>query len=171
MKSTDTDSRKGIAPLADRDVRALTECMTVLDDTPTVCGADGIYKVVSQSGQSYTVDAYGKSCTCPDACHNDHVCKHQRRVMFACGMHPIPGGLNRDAFDDHLGEQVAATPRVGQVVTDGGPSLARDPDDEADTARPTDCACTGKDGTLVCWPYYRDGFETPNPDAEEGGEE
>lgn len=157
--------REGIAQLDDRDVRALTECMTVLEDTPLVRGADGLYEVVSQSGRTYTVDAYGESCSCPDACYNDHACKHVRRVTFACGMRPIPAGAKRDALDYHLGDHVAATPRVGQVATDGGPLLA-EPDDESSGDRPDDCGCTGGDDALVCWPCYREGFDAPNPDTE-----
>ena len=36
--------------LEPRDVRALTEVLTVLPDQPEVAGADGLYLVVSQSG-------------------------------------------------------------------------------------------------------------------------
>lgn len=166
MSAISARHREGIAQLSDRDVRALTECMTVLEDTGSVRGAPGLYEVVSQSGRTYTVDSYGKSCTCPDACYNDHVCKHIRRVMFACGMRPIPGGVDPDALDSHIGEHVEGTPRVGQVVTDGGPALAtHDAAADAGSDRPDDCACTGPDDELVCWPCYRDGFETPNPNA------
>lgn len=35
-------------------------------------------------------------------------------------------------------------------------------------ARPADCACHASFEELPCWPCYRDGFETPNPEAEEG---
>lgn len=104
--------------LCKRDVRALTEPMTVLDDTPGLRGADGMYAVVSASVSQYTVDALDKSCTCPDAQRRDCVCKHQRRVMFAVGMRPIPAWVDRDGVDDHLGEHVNAMPRVH--VTDGG---------------------------------------------------
>ena len=33
-------------------------------------------------------------------------------------------------------------------------------------SRPGDCDCSPRFDDLPCWPCYRDGFETPNPDVE-----
>jgi len=70
-ESIDTDQ------LDERDVRALTECMTVLD-----ADAPGFYTVTTESGREYTVDARGGSCSCPDAEYRDPEggCKHVRRA-------------------------------------------------------------------------------------------
>jgi len=72
--------------LDDRDVRALTEYLTVLPEAP------GLYEVVSQSGESYTVDVRNGACTCPDAEYHDPDggCKHCRRVHFETGREAIP---------------------------------------------------------------------------------
>ncbi len=166
MSAIPPGHRESIARLDERDARALVECMTVLEDTPAVRDADGLYEVVSGSGRSYTVDVYERACSCPDACYNDHACKHVRRVQFACGMRPIPGWIDRDAPDGHLGEQVGATPAVERVEADGGPELVS-PDEDGADPRPDECACTGPDDALVCWPCFRDGFDAPNPEADE----
>lgn len=44
--------------------------------------------------------------------------------------------------------------------------------DDRDNDRPKDCDCgEWNDGLgLCCWPCYRDGFETPNPNAKGDGE-
>ncbi len=149
--------------LCPRDVRALTECMIVLEDTPAVDGADGMYEVVSSSGSTYTVDLYGLACSCPDAQRRDVTCKHARRVMFATGARPIPAWVQRDALDDQLGGAVTATPRIGKVATDGGHGALSDGDDDE---RPDECDCWDANGDLPCWPCWRDEFNTPNPDAD-----
>ena len=79
--------------LAERDVRALTEYLTVLNDVGRVRGADGLYLVVSQSGSEYLVDSRTERCGCPDAKHRDPEggCKHVRRVAFATGDRSVPG--------------------------------------------------------------------------------
>ena len=84
MSEYDTTEVEG-TDLEPRDVRALTEVLTVLPDQPEVAGADELYLVVSESGSEYTVDARDESCTCPDAVHRDATCKHQRRIAFATG--------------------------------------------------------------------------------------
>jgi len=92
--------------LDDRDVSALTEIMTVLEDVGCVRDADGLYLVVTESGGSYTVDGREGRCTCPDAEYRDATCKHQRRVAFATGARSVPAWVDRDAVDDRLGEQL-----------------------------------------------------------------
>lgn len=100
--------------LDERDVRALTEKMTVIDYNEH--GPD-MYGVVSASGNHYTVDTRHESCDCADARHRDIRCKHQRRVAFATGERAIPSWVDMDAVDPLLGEQVDG-PRV--AATDGG---------------------------------------------------
>ena len=80
------------AGLDERDVRALTEYFTVLNDVGRVRGADGLYLVVSQSGSEYLVDYRTERCMCPDAEHRNPEggCKHVRRVAFATGDRSVP---------------------------------------------------------------------------------
>ena len=97
-----------IATLDDRDVRALTEFHSVLDDIGRVKDAPGLYLVVSQSGCEYLVDAHDGGCECADSeYHNpDGGCKHLRRIKFATGLRPIPADVDRSAIDPSLGEHV-----------------------------------------------------------------
>jgi predicted nucleic acid-binding Zn finger protein len=162
------------AELDARDVRALTEYMTVLPK-----GGD-VYSVTTESGSEYTVDAREGRCTCPDYKHNlptddgRHRCKHAARVAYATGGRPVPAWVDTDAVDPDLGAHVDATPRV--AATDGGiveagddGEILTDADDATgDDGRPDECDCGAfhTDAELACWPCYRDGFETP-ADADE----
>jgi hypothetical protein len=160
-----TDRKDSVTTLDDRDARALSECMTALPE-----GAD-IYTVVGENGGTYTVDADGGRCTCPDAEYRDANCKHRRRVAFATGERPIPAWVDTDAVDPQLGAHVDG-PRfecdhgrefcaesagarddavrcadcTAAVVADGGIIEAGDEgeiltDDENDAGRPDDCDC------------------------------
>jgi hypothetical protein len=82
------------------DVRALTECMTVLPHAP------GLFRVVSGSGATYTVDAREGSCSCPDARYRDRECKHQRRVEYELGEREIPDWVQGDQIDELFQEFV-----------------------------------------------------------------
>jgi hypothetical protein len=152
--------------LEQRDVRALTEYMTVLSE-----GGD-IYTVVGQNGNGeYRVDARKERCTCPDHQYRGVECKHCRRVEFATGERAIPAWADTDEVDAQLGEHVTGTPKV--AVTDGGVTLDEFDGDDCDDDRPEDCDCGDwNDGLgLCCWPCYREGYEVPNPDAAEGDDE
>ena len=118
----ETAANDASTDLEPRDVRALTEVLTVLPDQPEVAGADELYLVVSESGSEYTVDARDESCTCPDAVHRDATCKHQRRVAFATGERAIPAWVDSDDVDDGLGEHIDGGVSASPVVaaTDGG---------------------------------------------------
>ena len=133
--------------LDDRDVSALTEIMTVLEDVGRVRDADGLYLVVTESGGSYTVDAHAGACECPDAEHRqpDGGCKHVRRVTFATGARSVPAWVDPDAVDTRLGEHVTASadadtetdaPAVatdgGEIVVAGDDGEILDEDDEND---------------------------------------
>jgi len=146
--------------LEQRDVRALTEYMTVLSE-----GGD-IYTVVGQNGNGeYRVDARKERCTCPDHQYRGVECKHCRRVAFATAERAIPAWADTDEVDAQLGKHVAGTPKV--AVTDGGMTLDEFDGDDCDDDRPEDCDCTPLMGDLPCWPCYREGFEYP-VDSEGG---
>jgi len=159
-ESTDTE-------LDERDERALKQYLTVLPEAP------GLFRVVSQSGSAYTVDTREGRCTCPDHKHNlptedgRELCKHRARCAFATGERPIPATVDRDGVDEHLGRHVEGGARV--VATDGGSDVIDAGDEgvileEGDT-RPEACSCHSPEQGLPCWSCYRDGFDTPNPDA------
>jgi hypothetical protein len=150
--------------LADRDVRALTECMTVLPD------GGNIFTVVGENGQTHRVDAKEDRCTCEDYQYNlpdgeRETCKHRARVAFATGEQAIPAWVDLAAVDDMLGEQLDAQPRV--AATDGGIIEASDDgvilEDGSEDGRPDDCDCGdwNADLELPCWPCYREGFRQP----------
>lgn len=68
-----------------RTIRALTETLQVLPNTGRARGADGLYLVVSGSGNEYLVDLPGGRCSCPDAQYNlepDERCKHWRKCAI-----------------------------------------------------------------------------------------
>jgi len=128
--STNASELENRTDLDDRDVRALTECMTVLDaETP------GFYTVTTESGREYSVDARGGSCSCPDAEYRDPEggCKHVRRARIASGRCALPEWVDQDAVDPQLGEHVD-----GPVATDGGVATA---DDQAGSAGDQDDEC------------------------------
>lgn len=102
---TDTETLRALTALEDRDVRALTRTMTVLDErAPAPADAPGMYHVTTASGQSYVVDARLESCECPDMEYRDPAggCQHVRRVAFETGARELPEGIDRDAIDDQF---------------------------------------------------------------------
>jgi len=157
MQTTTAESHES-NDLEDRDVRALTEHMTVLPLRGDV------YSVTTESGSEYRVDARKGRCTCPDHQYREVECKHLRRTAFVTGERPIPAWVDADEVDAQLGEHVEETPKV--AATDGGVTLDSFGDDERND-RPEDCDYgEWNDGLgLCCWPCYRKGFEVPNPHA------
>lgn len=107
------------AQIDERDVRALQQYLTVLDDVGRARGADDLYLVTSESGSEYLVDAREQTCECPDHEYRNVRCKHIRRVAFATGAEPIPTSV--DDVDPQLGMHVEAAP-----ATDGGMIVAED---------------------------------------------
>lgn len=114
-----------------RDVRALTEYLTVLPDAPDP------YTVVSQSGASYTVDAREDVFECPDYQYRGVHCKHFRRVAYATGERPIPTWIEAEEVDDQFGAHVDATPRA--ATSDAGAIVDDDDGDAEANDRPEDC--------------------------------
>lgn len=155
--------------LDERDVRALEQYLTVLEDYDRARDSDDLYMVVSESGEEYLVDARAEACECPDFEYRapSGGCKHVRRVAFATGAREIPASVDRDAVDDQLGLHVTdGEPRI--VATDGG-VITADGDavqDDVDE-RPDDCDCApwmAHDHVgLPCFECWRNDFETPNP--------
>ena len=174
LEGSGTDGRT--ETLTAREARALIEYMTVLADVGEARHAPGIYRVVGQNGNTYTVDARGHGrCSCPDAEHrldDTETCKHQHRVAFATGERAIPVWVDRDAVHPDLGAHVDG-PRV--AATDGGELIEAGDDGEVLEApenpvqdggddsqdRPDDCQCWDADLTLPCFACYKAGFEEP----------
>jgi len=97
----ETDAVATLAELGERDIRALTEAMTVLDErAPAPADAAGLYHVTTASGSSYTVDPDLGACECPDAEYRDATCKHVRRVRFETGARQVPPSATRAGLDD-----------------------------------------------------------------------
>jgi hypothetical protein len=153
--------------LADRDVRALTECMTVLPD------GGNIFTVVGENGQTHRVDAKEDRCTCEDYQYNlptddgRETCKHRARVAFASSEQAIPAWVNLGAVDDLLGEHLNVQPRVaatdGGIIEAGDDGVILEDQESDDDGRPEDCDCGewNADYELCCWPCYREGFRQP----------
>lgn len=153
LADSESSVTAGCTDLKQRDVRALTEYMTVLP-----LGGD-MYSVTTQSGSEYRVDALEGRCNCPDKQYNledGELCKHERRVRFATGQWAIPAWVDADEVDAQLGEHVEETPTV--AATDGGVTLAEfATTDERDDDRPEDCHCAELSGDFPCWLCVRDG--------------
>jgi len=143
MQTTDSaaleDAAHDSTELDDRDVRALTEVHSVLDDVGRVRDAPDLYLVVSGSGSEYMVDLRTESCECADARHRDVTCKHIRRAQFATGQREIPAWVDTDALDGQLGEHVSGA-RV--AATDGGVDavVGESTTDTEDTEECDECA-------------------------------
>jgi hypothetical protein len=87
--SATTPGIQQAARLEDRDIRALSEYMTVFAEAP------GMFTVYAE-GSTYLVDLETETCGCPDSEHRDPEggCKHIRRVRFTTGARDIPNCLN-----------------------------------------------------------------------------
>ena len=93
-----------VEQLTNRDVRALTEYMTVLSNGAIATNAPGLYTVISKAGRSYTVDLETGACECNDAFYHQPSggCAHVRRVEFATGRRQVPEWVDETALDDQL---------------------------------------------------------------------
>jgi hypothetical protein len=141
--------------LSERDVRALTQYLTVLDDYGPARGADDLYMVVSESGEEYLVDARSGACQCPDHEYRDVTCKHARRVQFATGEREIPAWVDPSALDDQLGAHVDGGPK--RAAADGGIIVAGDDAEilDADDLEDDECEqCAKLPGDYPCADCY-----------------
>lgn len=129
MTGSDAELKEAVESLNDRDVRALTEYLLAVAD------GEGLYRVYSEDGTEYRVDAREGRCTCPDAEHRDPEggCKHVRRVAFATGERPIPEWADRDALDPRLRDREGAAGGAQAVAADGG-TVTADPATDAPDA-------------------------------------
>lgn len=150
-----------------RDASALTEYLTVLPEHGPAKDTDGLFMVVSESGSEYLVDARDDVCECPDYQYREAHCKHLRRVEYATGKRAIPAWIDPTAVDTQLGSHVDTSPVL--AATDGGVTAKTSGHTTVqDASRPEDCGC-GEwcADDLPCWPCFREGFETPNPEKIE----
>ena len=170
MTDNTTDANESI-DVEPRTRRAVTEYHSVLPDLGEVRDAPGLYKVVSQSGSTYTVDLFEERCTCPDHEKRAVKCKHIRRTEVATGKEPVPLAIDRDEIDGNLGAHTTGVVRL--PATDGGARADTEVDgDHSDVEdRPDNCECRPTWGAddLPCWPCYRDGFDAPNGSSEDDG--
>jgi len=105
-----SDQIAALAQLGERDYRALTETMTVLDDCARApANADRLYHVTTGSGASYVVEPELGACECPDAQYRDAICKHILRVRYETGQVSLPDGINEAALDDQFRQFVTPT--------------------------------------------------------------
>jgi hypothetical protein len=116
-KAIHSDATAGAGTFDERAARALTESMSVLDNSLDRDLRDEEFRVVTPTG-TYTVDMIAEECDCPDALHRGARCKHQRRIDYARGMVPIPGWVDESAVDAQLGQHLSASPRI--ATADGG---------------------------------------------------
>lgn len=85
--SADVDER-------DRDVRAATERMAIVEDAPD------LFRVYSGAHGKYVVDIRAPSCTCHDWQYRSESidrCKHVARVLQTLGRRPLPDGVQVDS--------------------------------------------------------------------------
>ncbi|RQG89709.1 hypothetical protein [Natrarchaeobius chitinivorans] len=159
-----------------RDVRALTEHMTVCEHVGPARDTADRYLVVSESGSEYVVDICDERCDCPDATYNlptedgRKTCKHVAAAAFCTGKRQIPVPVDREKINPQLltAEHVNGSPRfVEAVVGDENldPSAGGDRHAITDGGRnrPADCCCPGALPCCSCWDV---GFRKPNPDTE-----
>jgi predicted nucleic acid-binding Zn finger protein len=126
--------------LSDRTRRALERPFSVVSrrGTPIDDADVTIVQVVSNSGESYTVDVREARCECRDYEYRadelgEEGCKHVHRARYALGVEPIDGQvLDAVDVDDTLG---ANAPGPEIAATDGG--VAVETDTESASVRPT----------------------------------
>ncbi|MFC6975835.1 hypothetical protein ACFQL1_15985 [Halomicroarcula sp. GCM10025709] len=113
MASKRAELRPATDPLDldERDARALTQTMTVLDDiAPAPADAPGLFHVTSGSGRSYVVDLDLGTCECLDyqVRNPPGGCLHIRRVQFETGRREVPGWADISAIDEQFRQYVSA---------------------------------------------------------------
>ncbi|WP_245998443.1 SWIM zinc finger family protein [Halalkalicoccus subterraneus] len=100
-------------------------------------------------------DGIPVACECPSDTYHDGACKHRVAVAIR---EPV---LEAASDYESSGEQEQ------EVATDGGTTVERSGISEHNVEkRPSDCDCIPGIEDLPCWPCYREGFRTPNPNPE-----
>lgn len=94
-----------LAQLDDRDIRALTEVMTVCKREPDLRDEQvAVYSSHQADGgmvtERYVVSPDVPACDCRDMLHRRPAsgCKHVRRVAFERGERAIPAGIDHSAL-------------------------------------------------------------------------
>jgi hypothetical protein len=153
-KSTEAEDTDDVD---ERTVRALEEYLTVL---PDAVDAPGMVRVVSHTGEEYTVDVRGRNCECPDATYNldeETDCKHVRRARFALGLDAIPAEAldacdvepNFGAFVNEDAVRVAAADG-GVIEATGDAEVLTEEEDETDECE----VCAALSDDLPCFEHF-----------------
>jgi hypothetical protein len=159
-KSTEAEDTDEADEFGDRQLRAVEEYLTVMPDG---VDARGMVRVVSHTGDEYTVDVRDEACTCPDFEHRggdeNGRCKHVYRALWATGREAMPADLVEAADVEPNFGAFVETDEVRVAAADGGIVEATDDaevlteDDETDECE--ECAELSDD--VPCWECYRDG--------------
>lgn len=94
------------AELGQRDVKALTEHMLVVEDHPDAWGDHEV--VVYNEDRQYLVNVDIGHCDCPDVQFRRRECKHLKRARYALGIDEVPGWVQTDRLDAPLRERLEA---------------------------------------------------------------
>jgi hypothetical protein len=121
-----TNESEKVDCIDSRTKRALDEYMTVLPEFGRADGADGLFIIVGENGDTYLVDTRTTSCECDDDKYNledEEACKHVRRCRIATGDLAVPAraigdGDHQVTVDDNFGFRVDASAKI--VAADGG---------------------------------------------------
>lgn len=148
--------------------RAQYEAFEFTVDGPDVHVRNGSYGADADDHE-YTVHVESgipSDCTCPAFEHRDGACKHM--VAVAIREPVLEAATDPDVATDG-GERTSGSRSSSGLRSDGGELVvASDTTGVDDTdERPEDCDCLPTFDDLPCWPCYRDGFRSPNPDTEE----
>lgn len=104
VSSPDAKRIHALAQLEKRDYRALTRPMDVYADDPATRGPHEV--AVYHKGRRHIVNYDVRFCDCEDFHYRGEICQHIRRVEFAFGGREVPEGINEDALDDGLRDQI-----------------------------------------------------------------
>jgi hypothetical protein len=101
----------------DRDVRALTDPMVVLESSAHLPDAPGMYAVTSSKvtedgiqATEYHVDVRHGRCECDDHKYRNATCKHIRLAEFATGRRPLPAWVDDEDLPAEFARHVDGTP-------------------------------------------------------------
>ena len=102
--ASDAQMIQTLARLEDRDIRALTRPMNTVVDDPDTWGDDEV--AVYHKGRQHIVNVVTQSCDCEDFHYRDVACQHIRRAWYATGRREIPAGIDIEALDEPLRDQL-----------------------------------------------------------------
>ncbi|MFC7009369.1 SWIM zinc finger family protein [Halalkalicoccus salilacus] len=93
------------------------------------------------------------ACECPADIYHEGACKHRVAVAIRAPVLEAATEYERD--------------QEPEVAPDGGTIIERSAACEQQVeSRPVDCDCLPTFEDLPCWPCYREGFRTPNPNLD-----